>query len=43
MSKLEQRAVVRFFALKGLRPQQIQIELSDVDHEQTFQLPAMEE
>jgi hypothetical protein len=42
MSKLRQRAVIGFFILKGLRPQQIHPELSDVYHEQALQLPAVE-
>jgi hypothetical protein len=41
MIKLEQRAVPCFFILKGLRIQQIQTELSDVYHEQVFQLPVV--
>jgi hypothetical protein len=43
MSKLEQ-CVVRymFFTLKGLRPQQIQTEVSDMYHAQAFQLLAVE-
>jgi hypothetical protein len=42
MSKLRQRAVIGFFILKGLRPQQIHPELSDVYHEEALQLPAVE-
>jgi hypothetical protein len=40
MSKLEQHAVARVSTLKGLRHRRIQIEFSDVYHEQAFQLPA---
>jgi hypothetical protein len=42
MTKLMQRAVIRFFTLTGFRPQQIQTEFSDVYHGQTFQLRALE-
>jgi hypothetical protein len=42
MNKLKQSAVTRFFDLKGLRPQQIQTELSDTYHEQAFELLAVE-
>jgi hypothetical protein len=34
--------MIGFLTLKGLRPQQIQIELSEVYHGQVFQLPAVE-
>jgi hypothetical protein len=36
MIAIEPRAVMRFFTLKGLWPQQIQTELSGVHHEQAF-------
>jgi hypothetical protein len=42
MSKFEQRAMIRFFILKGFRPQQIQTELSDVYYEKAFQLSRVE-
>jgi hypothetical protein len=40
MNELEQGAVIGFWTLKALRPQQIQIQLNGVYHEQAFQLPA---
>jgi hypothetical protein len=42
MSELDQRVAIRLFSLKGPRPSQIQAELSDVYHEQAFQLAAAE-
>jgi hypothetical protein len=39
MGKLEQPAVICFFALKGLPPQQIQTEFSNMYHKQALQLP----
>jgi hypothetical protein len=41
-SKFERGAVIRFLTLKGLRPRQIQTEVSDLYHEQAFRLPAAE-
>jgi hypothetical protein len=38
----EQRALIRLSTLKRLRPQPIQFNLSDMYHEQAFQLPAVE-
>jgi hypothetical protein len=42
MTKLKQRVVIPFFILKGLRPQQIQTELSDMYHGEAFLSPAVE-
>jgi hypothetical protein len=39
MNKLEQQVVVNPFILKGIRPQEIQIEPGSMYHEQAFQLP----
>jgi hypothetical protein len=41
LCKLEQRVLICFFTLKEPRPQQIQIELSDVYHKQAIQLPGV--
>jgi hypothetical protein len=42
MSRVEQPAVMHLFPVKGLRPQQIQDELSDMWNERAFQLPEVE-
>jgi hypothetical protein len=42
MTKLKERAVIRSFTLRVLRPQQIQTKLSEVYDEQAFQRLALE-
>jgi hypothetical protein len=42
MTKFGQRAMIGFFALRGLRPEQIQSGLSEVYDEQAFQLAVVE-
>jgi hypothetical protein len=42
MDKLRQRTVLSFFPLRGLWPRAVQTELSDVHHDQSFQLLAVE-